>query len=600
MPAIPLTSLNNTIVNNNTVTNATSDVLQVVCAWPVSGQYGPGSRVLYYVLVAACVFLRKQQWLKEACLAAALLFPAVAALHGIVLAAVHVDGAVDMDIYGAFQLCSIGILAAPITVKLSRTYFFETPGRNTIFLWTGLIFAGLLSLTVEFIRISTSPCLTDGDGHPAYFTLGNFTYGSTCGLTCDVTSGPFSPLRGGSANNIYVIPAPNKLTFDTVTLLSAACCIPAILSLVSMWNKIRETNWNNRFGHKEERIDAPIEGTNNATVGKMKEVNSLIRFFLSAIEVPVFVGAVLAILILGERNFFSQQVAYQTEPIATIGQWAPIVGTGLAVFGSLYRLFAANMEADEEEVYQNTSKDLELQKRGIGLGITSESSPCPSLGAIEVVRQSLSNSSGRSSHEIEHHEIAQTSSNQPSLGLTKPSSDVGNRRKVANVLTAIGKYVGTPAEFRLNDSEFRHGRADDFPEIPGEDQRNPNLQSIRKMYNQPRDSDGNITPISRPSRAPSIDGSIISGLDIECGTGTAEPSSPRSPTSQFSPSPANGDKPRARRDTLEVPSQVHHNLTRYDTSRSEGQTSPLIVVSSETIVIPSLIHTPPPKSPAPP
>ncbi|EHL03780.1 hypothetical protein M7I_0097 [Glarea lozoyensis 74030] len=47
---------------------------------------------------------------------AALLFPAVAALHGIVLASVHVEGAVDMDIYGAFQLCSIGILAAPVAV----------------------------------------------------------------------------------------------------------------------------------------------------------------------------------------------------------------------------------------------------------------------------------------------------------------------------------------------------------------------------------------------------------------------------------------------------------------------------------------------------
>ncbi|KAF7942417.1 hypothetical protein BELL_0386g00050 [Botrytis elliptica] len=600
MPAIPLTSLKNTIVNNNTVTNATSDVLQVVCAWPVSGQYGPGSRVLYYVLVAACVFLRKQQWLKEACLAAALLFPAVAALHGIVLAAVHVDGAVDMDIYGAFQLCSIGVLAAPITVKLSRTYFFETPGRNTIFLWTGLIFAGLLSLTVEFIRVSTSPCLIDSDGHPAYFTLGNFTYDSTCGLTCDVTSGPFSPMRGGSANNIYVIPAPSKFTFDTVTLLSAACCIPAILSLVSMWNKIRETNWNNRFGHKEEPIDAPIEGTNNATVGKMKEVNSLIRFFLSAIEVPVFVGAVLAILILGERNFFSQQVAYQTEPIATIGQWAPIVGTGLAVFGSLYRLLAANMEADEEEASQNASKHLEFQKRGIGLGIVPEPSPSPSPGAIEMMRQSLSNSSGRTSPEIEHHEIAQTLSNRPSLGLTKSSTDVGNRRKVANVLTAIGNYVGTAAEFRLDDSEFKQGKAVDFPEIPGEDQRNPKLPHIREAYNQTRDADGNITPILRPSRAPSINGSIISGLDIECGTGTPEPASPRLPTSQFSPSSANGDKPRARRDTLEVPSQVHHNLTRYDTTRSESQISPLIVVSSEPIDIPSLIHAPPPKPPTPP
>jgi hypothetical protein len=46
-----------------------------------------------------------------------------------------------MDVYGAFQMCSLGMLAAPITVKLSKTYFND-PARNTIFLWTGLILAG--------------------------------------------------------------------------------------------------------------------------------------------------------------------------------------------------------------------------------------------------------------------------------------------------------------------------------------------------------------------------------------------------------------------------------------------------------------------------
>ncbi len=59
-------------------------------------------------------------------------------------------GAVDMDIYGAFQLCAIGILAAPVTVRLSKTYFYD-PGRNTIFLWAGLILAG------ELARLSTYP-----------------------------------------------------------------------------------------------------------------------------------------------------------------------------------------------------------------------------------------------------------------------------------------------------------------------------------------------------------------------------------------------------------------------------------------------------------
>jgi hypothetical protein len=50
-------------------------------------------------------------------------------------------GAVDMDVYGAFQMCSLGMLAVPITLKMSKTYF-NNPARSTIFLWTALILAG--------------------------------------------------------------------------------------------------------------------------------------------------------------------------------------------------------------------------------------------------------------------------------------------------------------------------------------------------------------------------------------------------------------------------------------------------------------------------
>jgi hypothetical protein len=96
MPVIALlNSLNQTATAtaNSTGSSTNADLgIGVVCAWPVSGQYGPGSRVLYYVLVATCVFARKAEWLRNACLAAALLFPAVAALHGLVLASLHVNG----------------------------------------------------------------------------------------------------------------------------------------------------------------------------------------------------------------------------------------------------------------------------------------------------------------------------------------------------------------------------------------------------------------------------------------------------------------------------------------------------------------------------
>lgn len=177
-------------------------------------------------------------------------------------------------------------------------------------------------MTVEFFRIKLFTCTQDNFGNSITSDAGEFGYNTTCGLTCSVGQGPYSPVRGGSANNIYVIPAPDKLTVDMATLLAAACCIPAILSLISMWNKILEINWKTRFGNKDgdERMEQQLEGTNGATTRKMKGVNSLIKWFLSSVEIPVFSAAILTILIVGERNFFSPQVNYQTEPIASIGR----------------------------------------------------------------------------------------------------------------------------------------------------------------------------------------------------------------------------------------------------------------------------------------
>jgi hypothetical protein len=48
--------------------------------------------------VATSVF-RKREWVETACFAATMLFPAVAALHGIVLAVVNVKGKLFPDCY---------------------------------------------------------------------------------------------------------------------------------------------------------------------------------------------------------------------------------------------------------------------------------------------------------------------------------------------------------------------------------------------------------------------------------------------------------------------------------------------------------------------
>ncbi|ORY68468.1 uncharacterized protein BCR38DRAFT_455438 [Pseudomassariella vexata] len=658
----------NAISNSTTssfATNVTSNALQVVCAWPVSGQYGPGSRVLYYVLVATCVLARKAEWLRNACLAAALLFPAVAAIHGIVLAVLHVNGAVDMDVFGAFQLCSIGILAGPVTVRRSKTYFYD-PGRNAIFLWTLLILAGLLSLTVEFYRITTSKCTHDDNGNPIPRDVRHFPYEqATCDLICSIDDGPFSRMRRGAAIDIYVIPAPDKLTFGAGMLVSAACCIPAILSLVSMWNKILEINWRTTrfaYGTKDERIDEPIEGTNGATLGEVRRFDTKIRRFLSTVvEIPVIGSAVLAIVVFGERNFFSYQVYFQTEPMASIGQWAPMVGTGLAAFGSLYLLLAkdpkgrkGNINPDSTTHFCNCSHHHHSDERQMSEGYRPGSRYARSMhgGVFETSPRGHTDSlmmqevdAGLSTFLSEHDDIRRSFSNESELAPTTSRSgqshhikrtwtaDAG-RRKAAETLTAIGDFLGTAAPGRFDDSEFKLGKANDFPEIPGEEQRNRALRQIRERYNQPRDAEGHATPAlrKRPSRAGSFTGSFVSVVDGEDST---DPHSPQSPSHPMFPSPATTRRPHSntfpcernsfdtynphppssddpaesgllpRRSTLEVPSPVYHGSTRNNPTSSsatsfvaspETSGTPAIVVSSgpdESSTTPTLIINPP-------
>ncbi|KAI8631205.1 hypothetical protein F5Y19DRAFT_24184 [Xylariaceae sp. FL1651] len=328
MPPLTATPLLQSLIDRDIITNASNatgapPMVQVVCAWPVSGQYGLGTRIIYYVLVATCVLARRIEKLRNACLAAALLLPAVAAIHAVVLAAVHVDTAIDMDIYGAFQICSIGILAAPITVSVSKTYFND-PGRNLIFIWTGLLLTaiGMLSLTVEFFRSNVHDCYVDDSGMP--IDPNNFPFqNASCNLTCtnaEGLGGPYSPIRQGASNEIFVIPAPRVLTFNAATLLAAGSSIPPILTLIFTWEKILEINWKRSFGRDETQINEPIEGTNGATLGRMNFINDAIRNFLTTIQIPVFGAIVIAILIFGEINFWSTQVNYQTEPFTSVGK----------------------------------------------------------------------------------------------------------------------------------------------------------------------------------------------------------------------------------------------------------------------------------------
>ncbi|KAI5269889.1 hypothetical protein E4T47_06673 [Aureobasidium subglaciale] len=374
-----------------TAANGSSPRLHVVCAWPVSGQYGPGSRVLYYVLVALCVFGKKTDWIKNACLAAVLLFPAVAALHGITLAALHND---------------------------------------------------------------------------------------------------------------------------------------PILSLISMWNKILEINWKSRSGVVAEKD--PEER-------KVRDINALIKRFLNVIEAPLFGLAVVVILILGEINLFSHQVNYQTEPIQSIGQWAPIVGTGLAVLGSLIvNLTNAPEDSEDESVSGQPHPSTD------GGSISNSSYP----GSIQPVIEGPTHGRTKSTDLVP----VVTRKSMASTVLT----DKGGRRKMAQFMNKVGDYMGTPGHGQFDNSSFRRD-ASNYPTIPGEEDRNDRLKNTELLYNSGRS-------IRSVSRASEIRMSSPFSQDAVNHRKRSDSIGARSIDSQDPPSPLTSDQgaiTRGRSNTLTVPSPIH-------------------------------------------
>ena len=61
----------------------------------------------YYILITACLLGNKSELLKQVCLAAALIFPTMAAIHAVLLAALHNDGrSLDPSSAGELTTCS--------------------------------------------------------------------------------------------------------------------------------------------------------------------------------------------------------------------------------------------------------------------------------------------------------------------------------------------------------------------------------------------------------------------------------------------------------------------------------------------------------------
>lgn len=371
-------------------------------------------------------------------------------------------------------------------------------------------------------------------------------------------------MRGGAAANVNIIPVPRILTFNASMLLSAGFCIPAVLGLIFTWDKILEINWKRQ--REAERLDEQISGA-NITVGEMKGINNVVRLFLSVIEIPLFGGVILTIIGIGEANFFSPQVRFDTEPMASIGeqgelrwgmlanitsgQWSPIAGTCLAALGSLYLLWAVGEDQPQTSQTQyansNLSHNSPGSERNLSPGRRSMQEHSPyrvpfdnALGIRSTSPQSMARVPTITEPESERFPSFE---NEPETSGNQQDGVITSRNKVREWFTSAANYMGNAAHEKFDVSEYNDEKANRFPEVPGEGLRNPALERISTQYSQLRKENSRAASTYSPS--------IASNYGNE-GSAASPPPRQESPRPEISPS-----RRPARRDTLEVPTPAH-------------------------------------------
>ncbi|KAI1422361.1 hypothetical protein F5Y12DRAFT_763192 [Xylaria sp. FL1777] len=436
-----------------------TETTQVICAWPLSKQYGLGTRILYYVLVATCILAKHQEWLRNACIASAMLVPAVASLHSIVLAAVHVDYAVDMDIYGAFQLCSIAILTAPVILSFSRRT------GNFISVWTFLLLIGMLSLTVEFFRTQVHTCVPDGSDNPIdSYNLWGLPYRNTeCDRHCGVSDGvPYSPIRQEEAS-IYVIPQSMTLGFRTVAILAAGTTLVPVIVLILAWEDVLlGPNWRQRNDRKPQQTTQTIGHTTGERLGLMVIIDMKVENIVRNILGCIYVGFAIGILISGEINIW---MICETERFSTVGQWPNLVATALVIHGSAFLVPDSNGRNETESsnftnsAAQGSHWPLSIKNNPEGGGVYRKQSISHprELDAknrdMTVINTDIVQSASLDGHRAKTPTHANDFQLSPRWSTKKLTVRAGKP-----LVDFLGKYMGKPATGQVRAGERRQNK----------------------------------------------------------------------------------------------------------------------------------------------
>ena len=372
----------------------------LLCAYPVSGQYGYAPRILYYTLVGIVVLIRKQVWLAAGASAYIMTYAGAAAVHAIVLCSIHasstswlpagrvwlgngqsiwVQGLVlDLDTDATLAIVGVGFLML-LPLAVYSTTFQRSGAKPILAAWGMLMLIGAICCLVTLYTVNTTSdgsfnqyriCntnITDYHSIPNMLpplgndwnqTINNFfdnqpTTSKSCFYPCLYSS---QILHSPSDIYVYLYPivqagSSRYWAFKILEALVYACVPLYIVGgiILLLHKRFRDHSPNNQSAllSMRNRFVALASGTMTP--------KTVLEFVFVCFQAYALVFAPFVMVVFVIFAEFSLSVDPESESIRHVGQWQPLVSVGLVGIAALLSKYSE--EFDRLGLWQAEEED---------------------------------------------------------------------------------------------------------------------------------------------------------------------------------------------------------------------------------------------------
>jgi hypothetical protein len=324
--------------------------LQVICAYPVSGQYGRMVRYLIYPLLTLSLLFSIAGWVAGGALNTAMTYIAITGLHVAAMAVNREAGVLDLDVLTAYHVCMVALILSPPLIMWTKS--LQRPsGKGVFAIWVVLLWIGviLFTTTAKFLPKSV-PCI-DSKGVNVTSTRDL----QRCTLACANFSLPLRQLQ-----DTQVVVAPKY--YDQIGTITLTGTI--IVSFFVLFALI----------HAGTTPSPAPDGARHSqmynTRGQMSsfEAASVAKSASLIFSLPLKLSVAATITWIFVMELTILKHLPQAETNSAISQWGPLAAFALVTLaGGVSRLTAPSPRIPQAVTISNRTGDTEeLERQSTG------------------------------------------------------------------------------------------------------------------------------------------------------------------------------------------------------------------------------------------